>query len=65
MIFCWPLAFMRSWVLIWFMPNFDNLMYKLPGLLMVLTIEFFIEDFWVHQCWKILHEKGEWRPRDA
>ena len=29
---------------------------------MVLTIEFFIEDFWVHQCWNILHEKGEWRP---
>jgi hypothetical protein len=32
---------------------------------MVLTIEFFIEDFWVHQCWKILHEKGEWRPRET
>ena len=32
---------------------------------MVLTIEFFIEDFWVHQCWNILHEKGEWRPRET
>jgi hypothetical protein len=40
-------------------------MYKLPRPLMVLTIEFFIEDFWVHQCWNILHEKDNGSQRDG